>query len=100
MTLEYIYAIYNAQLDRATQKPQLTTQVRLYRDGQQVFAGRVNPLDVTGQTDMKRLTAFGGLKIGSDLTPGEYVLQVIVTDALAKANNNTATQWIDFEIVR
>ncbi|HMF58522.1 MAG TPA: VWA domain-containing protein [Pyrinomonadaceae bacterium] len=100
MMLEYGYAIYNAQLDRATQKPQLTTQVRLYRDGQQVFAGRVQSFNVTGQTDLKRLTALGALKIGSDLSPGQYVLQVTVTDALARANSNTATQWIDFEIVR
>ncbi|OLE52746.1 MAG: hypothetical protein AUG51_16325 [Acidobacteria bacterium 13_1_20CM_3_53_8] len=100
MTLQYVYVIYNAQLERATQKPKLTTQMRLYRDGQQVFAGNVQPLDTTGQPDLKRVTVGGGLVIGSELPPGEYVLQVIVTDLLAKANHNTATQWIDFEIIR
>ena len=99
MTLKYIYVIYNAQLDRTTQKPKLTTQMRLFRDGQQVFAGSVQPLDTTRQTDLKRVTVGGGLVLGSELPPGEYVLQVIVTDLLAKAKSNTATQWIDFEIV-
>ena len=32
--------------------------------------------------------------------PGEYVLQVIVTDQLAPEKRRTATQWIDFEIVK
>ena len=34
------------------------------------------------------------------MTPGEYVLQIIVTDALAKEKHRTATQWMDFEIVK
>jgi len=33
------------------------------------------------------------------IAPGEYVLQVIVTDRLAKEKYRSATQWIDFEIV-
>ena len=35
----------------------------------------------------------------ADLPPGEYVLQIIVTDALADERHRTATQWIDFELV-
>ena len=34
---------------------------------------------------MKRLKVNGGLRIGPELTPGEYVLQVIVTDNLKDA---------------
>jgi hypothetical protein len=34
------------------------------------------------------------------MVPGEYVLQLIVTDALAKEKRRVATQWIDFEIVK
>jgi VWFA-related protein len=98
MTLKYTYVIYNAQLNHATQQPQLTTQMRLYRDGQQIFAGRVQPLDTTGQPDFKRIEVDGGLIIGPQLSPGEYVLQVTVTDELGKGKENTTTQWIDFEI--
>ena len=32
------------------------------------------------------------------MTPGEYVLQVIVTDKLAKSKFKTVTQSMDFEI--
>ncbi|HEY0545826.1 MAG TPA: VWA domain-containing protein [Pyrinomonadaceae bacterium] len=98
MVLEFDYVIYNAQLNKATQRPQLQTQLRLFRDGQQIFAGDVLPFDATGQTDLKRLNAGGRLQLGSDMPPGEYVLQVVVTDLLAPQKQSMATQWIDFQI--
>ena len=98
MTLKYTYVIYNAQLERATQKPRLTTQMRLYREGQQVFAGQMQPLDTNGQPDLKRIDVVGGLVIGPQLAPGEYVLEVTVTDELAKDKDRATTQWIAFEI--
>jgi VWFA-related protein len=99
MMLDYRYAIYNAQLDPATNHPQLTTQMRLFRDGKEVFTGRALPFEPGRQTDMKRLGAGGRLRLGSELIPGDYFLQVVVTDALAREKNRTATQWIDFEVV-
>ena len=98
--MQYGYAIYNAQLDKATGRPQIQTQVRLFRDGNQIFAGRVLPFNPGAQMDLKRLWAGGGINLGTDLVPGEYILQVIVTDPLAKEKYRTATQWIDFEIVK
>ena len=100
MLLDFGYVIYNAQLDRTTLRPQLTTQVRLFRDGQQVFTGKELPFNADRQTDLKRLVAGGRLRLGTNLQPGEYVLQVIVRDALAKEKYRTASQWIDFEIVK
>jgi VWFA-related protein len=98
MLLDFGYVIYNAQLDRVTNRPQLVTQVRLFRDGQQVFAGKELPFNAAGQTDLKRLIATGRLQLGTNLQTGEYVLQVVVTDTLAKEKYRTASQWIDFEI--
>lgn len=96
--LDYRYQIYNAQTDPAG-RPQVQTQMRLFRDGQQVFGGRVLPLDAAGQKDLKRLAAAGRLRLGPELTPGAYLLQVTVTDTLAPEKQRVATQWIDFEIV-
>ena len=96
MVMQYGYVIYNAKV---VPTPQLTTQMRLFRDGKTIFTGKIAPLSLTGQTDLKRITAGGFLQIGTDMTPGEYVLQVVVTDALAKDKYRTATQWMDFEIV-
>ena len=98
MILNYGYTIYNAQLDAAINRPQLQTQMRLLRDGKPVFTGRVLPLNIGQQTDMKRLEAGGRIHLGPDLLPGAYVLRVDVTDMLAKDSFKTGTQWIDFEI--
>ncbi|HEY6186929.1 MAG TPA: VWA domain-containing protein [Pyrinomonadaceae bacterium] len=100
MMMRYGYMVYNAQLDKATSRPQVQTQIRLFRDDRQVFTGKVQPLSMAHQSDLERLIVTGALKLGTDMTPGEYALQVIVTDPLAKEKYRTATQWIDFEIVK
>lgn len=96
--LEFGYVIYNAQLEKATQRPRLQTQIRLFRDGRQIFAGNILPFDPGTQTDLKRLNAGGRVQLGTNMAPGDYVLQIIVTDPLAKEELRTATQWIDFQI--
>jgi hypothetical protein len=100
MVLSYAYIIYNAVLNKATNRPQLQVQMRAFRDGKQVFTGRVQQFDPSGQPDLKRLMASGALQLGTDMIPGEYILQIVVTDLLASEKHRTATQWIDFEIVK
>ena len=100
MQLEWGYLIYNAQPDKATGKPQLTSEARLFREGKQVFTGGELPFVAVQASDPRRLTASGALILGTDLAPGEYVLQIIVTDSLADKKYRVATQWMDFEIVK
>jgi VWFA-related protein len=100
MVLQYGAVIYNATLDKGTGRPQLQVQMRVFRDGKEFFTGRVQPFDAQGQPDLKRIQAGGALQLGTNMTPGEYVLQLVVTDPLAKEKYRTATQWIDFEIVK
>jgi hypothetical protein len=38
------------------------------------------------------------MQLGGKIAPGDYVLQVIVTDKLAKEKYRVATQSMDFEI--
>lgn len=56
-------------------------------------------VDLTGQTDFVRVQGGGGLQLRSELSPGDYILQVTVTDVLTKEPQVVATEWIDFEIV-
>ena len=100
LIMEYALVIYNAQLDKAAGKPQLQTQVRVFLNGQQVFSGKETPYDASKQPDLKRLPLAGAIQLGSAMAPGEYVLQVVVTDPLAKEKHRVASQWIDFEIVK
>jgi hypothetical protein len=33
------------------------------------------------------------------MAPGDYVLQIVIIDNLAKASRNTASQFVQFEII-
>ena len=97
--LRYGFVVFNARVDKATNESQVHFQIRLLRDGQIVFAGKDETVNSSNQADLKRLNAGGAIHLGANLTPGEYVLQVIATDRLADEKHRIATQWIDFEIV-
>jgi hypothetical protein len=100
MILDYGYMVYNAQTDKSTGKPQLTTQLRLFRDGKLIFTSKVTPVDTSQQADLKRLITGGSLQVGTELTPGDYVLQITVTDLLAKSKQRVVTEWTDFEVIK
>jgi VWFA-related protein len=92
--LDYACMVLNAgKLKKGTQ---LNSQVKLFRDGQEVFAGEVFPVDLNNQADPARLVVARRLQLGTILEPGDYMLQLSVTDA---AGNRTATRWIDFKLV-
>ncbi|HWN08199.1 MAG TPA: VWA domain-containing protein [Pyrinomonadaceae bacterium] len=97
--VEYGLAIYNAKTDK-TGQPQVVTQVKLFRNGLLVFAGKELSLEPGNQTDLKRLEMTGAVQLGSRLDHGEYVLQVAVIDMLRKDKHRIATQWTDFEVVK
>jgi VWFA-related protein len=105
MTLDYGYLVFDAQTDRATHHPRLTTQIRLFRDGRLVYTSKPVSFNLAAANsannlDMQRLPVSGRFQLGAQMPAGEYVLQVIVTDELAKEKYRTATQWIDFEVVK
>jgi hypothetical protein len=96
--LRYGYEIYNAKII-AAQKSILNTQIRMFRDGKMIFEGKQIPLDLSGQTDLERIKAVGAINLGNGMPAGDYVLQIIVTDTLAKEKSKIATQFVQFEIV-
>ncbi|MEP7036734.1 MAG: hypothetical protein ABI891_00175 [Acidobacteriota bacterium] len=49
---------------------------------------------------MRRIEVSGAVTLGTDLQPGDYALQIIVSDNLAKSKNQIASQSIDFAIVQ
>ncbi|HEX8852678.1 MAG TPA: VWA domain-containing protein [Pyrinomonadaceae bacterium] len=96
--LFYNFAIYNA---RATNgQTRLQTQVRLFRDGRLMFTGKAMPVEVGAQADTSHVLAGGRMKLSAKAAPGEYVLQLIVTDMQDESKPRFASQWIDFEIVQ
>ncbi len=96
--LSYNYFVYNAKLNAAKQ-PQLQARIRVFQDGKLILDGQQKPFTLRGQTDMRHLKSRGALAIGDKFPLGDYVLQIIVTDQLAKAKQQIATQFVQFEIV-
>lgn len=94
--LRYGYEIYNAK-GAGTQD--LSSKVRIFRDGKLFYEGTQQPVETVGQSAAKGIKAAGALAIGQKLTPGDYVLQVIVTDKLARSKQQLATQFVQFEVV-
>ena len=92
----YAYQILNARTGR-DKKPQLDVQIRVFRDGTQVYSGQPAPMAADVVQNPKYLATLSGLHLSDGISPGTYVLQVIVTDKLAK---KVAAQAIDFEIRR
>lgn len=88
--------VYNARRGRDGQ-PQLESEIRLYRDGAEVFRTPAAPVASIATTEAS-LIATGVLQLGS-FTPGSYVLEILVTDRLAR-KGPVARQTIDFEVVR
>jgi hypothetical protein len=95
--LRYGFEIYNAKPSNS-QKPDLNMQVKIFRDGKPVFEGKQIPLALPEQTDMQRIKSNGALNLGNEMQPGDYVLQIIVIDNLAKEKRKIATQFVKFEI--
>ena len=98
--LYFGFVVYNAALNQATQLPNLTIETKLFRDGKAVGPASEIPLEVKNQSDLSRLFVNGSLRLNPALEPGDYYLQVVITDKVTKAKQSTVTQWVDFQIVK
>lgn len=98
--LTYSYLVYGARGNGAAARPNLISQIRLFRGDKEVFTGNVNPVNRFQRLSDGGIVAEGTLKLGTVLGAGQYFLQVIVTDQLAPVNKQLADQWIDLEIVK
>jgi len=96
-SLVFGYSIYNAALHKTMRLPQLTGRTLVYREADKIYSSEPVAIDVKGQPDLQRISAGARLQLGPALTPGEYVLQIVVEDKISK---RSATQWTQFEVVK
>ena len=95
--LAYSFLVFNARYAPTTSKLSLRALLRLLRDGKPVHTGRA--VDV--RTEAKAgepINVVSTLSLGPQTSPGDYSLSVSVTDALANAEQASATSTIDFTI--
>lgn len=98
--LHFAFLLYNAPINPATQLPNVTIETKLFRDGKSIGPAVEMPIDIKNQADLARLFVNGTIRLDSTLEPGDYYLQVVVTDKAAKDKHPPITQWVDFEIVK
>ena len=96
--LRYGFEIYNAKLDTA-KKPNLTTQIRVFRDSKLILDGKQIPIELSGQTDFQRIRNVGAITLPNQIEAGDYILQIIVFDNLAKEKRKIASQIVQFEVL-
>lgn len=95
--LRYGLDVYNAKLD-SNRKPNLLTQMKVFRDGKILFEGKPTTLNSMSQTSSPKVSFAGALNLGQEIPAGEYVLQITVTDNLANTNRRLAMQQVQFEV--
>ncbi len=95
--LRYGYEIYNAKLNSAG-AASITTRIRVFHDGRLILDGKPTPINMSGQKNVARINANGAVSIGKQMEAGDYILQIVVIDALAKEKGRIATQFVQFEV--
>ena len=95
--LRYGFEIYNAKTD-AAKIPNLTAQVRVFHDGKLLLDGKQIPVNSAGQKDSARINFVGAVNLPNSMETGDYILQIIVTDNLAKEKRKISSQFVQFEI--
>lgn len=96
--ISYAYEVMNAVSTRDA-PPQLFEQIRVYRQSRLIHESAPARLELRGQDHADNFMAGGLVRLGPQFAPGDYILQVVVTDKLAKKKQyRSATQWIDFAV--
>jgi hypothetical protein len=95
--IDYGAFVFNPALDSKTGKPQLTMQLEVYRDGKVVHQLEPRQIPHGEAASPKRLECGGRLKL-TGLTPGDYLMRLVVTDQLANQKYARAEQWMDFSV--
>lgn len=98
--LDFTFTVYNPSPRGGTEAWQLETEARLFRDGKMLRADSISLQEVPAGAGLAAVVGEGRFLAGSGLDPGQYILQVVVTDRLSAKRNRTAREWIDFEIAR
>ena len=95
--VQYGAAVYNASVDKKTAQTELTLQMEIYRDGKPVYQLPARRIEPAPKADAKHFDYVGRLRL-NQFPEGDYLLRLVVTDALAKKKYARAEQWMDFSV--
>jgi len=94
--IHYAYEVLNARLDN-DKKPQLETQIRLFKNGQPVYVSRGANVTAEQQQKSKPLILKGQFQL-KQISAGDYTLQIVVQDNQRYDKYRIATQAMDFQV--
>ena len=92
--LRFGVEIYNAKAASVTAS-QIKMLTRVFHDRQLVFQSAETVLDANA----KPPSHTDSIALGTNLAPGDYVMQIVVIDGMAKSKRRLATQYIQFEVI-
>ena len=88
--------LYNADI-KAKGRSEIETQTILYKDGKEFMRGNPAPVTSDKLKDSDGIPILNRLKVGA---PGDYVLQLVVTDKKSnKKDEGVASQTLNFTVV-
>jgi VWFA-related protein len=96
-TLHFGCEIFGVKMARPPATPKVEMEVRLFHDGNPVFDSQ--PFAVLPESLSAHLLT-GKMKIGEELAPGDYYMQLVAYDRLASPKKQIASQWIDLTVVK
>ena len=94
--LLYTYVAINPKVKGTPKAAEAHGQIRVFRNGKQIFAGTPMALQPEAKLDDRHFVGAGVLRLGPKMTPGEYLLEVTVTDQ--RNRKRPVRQWVDFEV--
>ena len=97
-SFEYAAVIYNAKSDKA-KKPDLESQFVLYGNGDELYKGETEAVDLNGASDFTRIPIKKKLYLDNSIQPGDYILLLQVKDKQAKQKYSRVHQILDFRVL-
>ena len=92
--LRYGFEVYDAKLD-GTKNVRLEIQANILQSDKVVVQGNVNKFDTTDPASAATPRVSGAMTLRDDIKPGEYALEINVTDTISK---QTTKQLFPFSI--
>ncbi len=94
--IDYGTVVFNAKTANAGQT-KLTSKLRVFRDGKLIFEGKPQAISQGGQSP-NSVAFMGTVSLGTKLAAGDYVMEIAVTNSLAKTKHSTALQYVQFSV--
>jgi VWFA-related protein len=96
---DYMTIVYDPQ-SKGSPAPNLESQLTIFKDGKELYKGNPEDIDPHGVDDSGRIPIIKWLNLNPQLEEGIYQLQLTVAEKQSKGKSNSASQSIDFEILK